>query len=89
MESEECNACPLFQHLTSERIPDGAELAWAVFRKLNRSAIERFGLQRQAWESLGIELEPEEMDVLIDQLSACEDGVQEARAAIAEKQRKK
>ena len=83
MESEECQACPLFQHVTTERIPAGAELAWAVYRKLDRPAIGRFGLQREAWDALGLELGPEEMDVLIDQLSACEEGVQQARAVIA------
>lgn len=89
MQSEECGTCPYFQHVTRERIPDGAALAWVVYRKLSRSAIDRFGMQREAWAALGLELEPEEMDALIDQLSACEDGVQQARAVIEAKNRKK
>ncbi len=89
MQSEECSACPLLQHLTKERIPDGAELAWAVYRKLNRSAVGRFGLEREAWAALGLDLGPEEMDVLIDQLSACDDGVREAQRVIEAKNQKK
>jgi len=85
MESEECETCPLFQHLTTQRIPVGAELACAVHQKLNRSAVTRFGLVRQAWDALGLELEAEQMDALIDQLSAYENGYQQARAEIEAK----
>jgi hypothetical protein len=82
MQSEECTTCPLFQHFTTQRVPEGAELACAVYRKLNRSAVSRFGLQHEAWAALGLDLEPEEMDELIDQLSAYDDGVKQAVAQI-------
>jgi hypothetical protein len=88
MESVECKACPLFLRLTDNPIPEGAALAWTVYRKLTRSAVERFGMHREAWSALGLELDPETMDALIDQLSACEDGVQLALVEIEAKRRK-
>lgn len=87
MQDQECHRCPLFIHLQTNTVPAGAEVAWAVYRKLTRPAIERFGLQREAWDALGIERDPEELDVLIDQLSAFEEGVRDADAELAAKKR--
>lgn len=89
MGAEECKACPLYRHFSEITIPAGAELAWSVHRKLTRPAVERFGLTKEAWAAMGLDLDSEEMDVLFDQLSDIEIGVGEARKDIQAADRKK
>ena len=87
MLDKECRSCALFLHTIDNPLPQGTELAWAVYLRLNSPAVRRFNLQGEALASLRLALHPSQIDALISSLDAILDGVRAADEILKERER--
>lgn len=82
---EECRRCVLRRHLESNQLPEGAEVAWFVFKQLRIDTAQRYGLLEVALESLGLELTPSGVRDLLAKLEAIDLGRADAREQLRKK----
>jgi hypothetical protein len=83
MESEHCRTrCQFYAQKTASSVPLAGALAWSVYVRLSSPAVERFHLEADVFECLGLRLTSEKTLELIGQLDAILAGVEEARRQI-------
>jgi len=85
MEDEHCRSrCQLYRQRTTNAVPPEGLFGYSVFQRLSSPAVERFHLEADVFDALGIRLSPEGTLDLIGQLDALMEGVDEAKRELAD-----
>jgi len=75
-DQSDCAKCGIYLQ-SLDRVPEGGELAWALFFDLNSEIVQRFQMMDQVWQCYELDLTILEFTVLVDHMEAIDLGIKE------------